>query len=50
MCSYNQFNNSYACQNSYIINHILKGELDFQGFGEFVDAMECSDTNADSLK
>jgi beta-glucosidase len=35
MCSYNQYNNSYACQNSYILNHILKGELDFQGFSEF---------------
>lgn len=35
MCSYNQVNNSYACQNSYTINHILKGELDFQGFGKF---------------
>jgi hypothetical protein len=34
MCSYNQVNNSYACQNSYTINHILKGELDFQGFGK----------------
>ena len=34
MCSYNQLNNSYACQNSYTINHILKGELDFQGFGK----------------
>ncbi|MCJ1448936.1 MAG: hypothetical protein MMC23_009455 [Stictis urceolatum] len=32
MCSYNQVNNSYACQNSYMLNHILKGELGFQGF------------------
>ena len=32
MCSYNQANNSYACQNSYLLNHILKGELGFQGF------------------
>ena len=32
MCSYNQVNNSYACQNSYLLNHVLKGELDFQGF------------------
>ncbi|OCK81301.1 glycoside hydrolase family 3 protein [Lepidopterella palustris CBS 459.81] len=32
MCSYNQVNNSYACQNSYLINYILKGELGFQGF------------------
>lgn len=32
MCSYNQVNNSYACQNSYLLNNILKGELGFQGF------------------
>ena len=32
MCSYNQINNSYACQNSHMLNYILKGELGFQGF------------------
>ncbi|KAF2433190.1 putative beta-glucosidase 1 precursor [Tothia fuscella] len=32
MCSYNQVNNSYGCQNSYLLNGILKGELGFQGF------------------
>ena len=32
MCSYNQLNNSYACQNSYLLNYLLKRELDFQGF------------------
>lgn len=32
MCSYNQINNSYACQNSKTLNGLLKGELDFQGF------------------
>ncbi|KAJ9254087.1 CAZyme family GH3 [Paecilomyces variotii] len=32
MCSYNQINNSYACSNSYTMNKLLKGELDFQGF------------------
>ncbi|KAF2834943.1 glycoside hydrolase family 3 protein [Patellaria atrata CBS 101060] len=32
MCSYNQINNSYGCQNSYIQNYLLKGELGFQGF------------------
>ncbi|UZJ55557.1 hypothetical protein CBS101457_004877 [Exobasidium rhododendri] len=32
MCSYNQVNNSYSCQNSYLLNHLLKGELGFQGF------------------
>jgi beta-glucosidase len=32
MCSYNQVNNSYACQNSYMQNDLLKNELGFQGF------------------
>ena len=32
MCSYNQINNSYACQNSHLQNYILKNELGFQGF------------------
>lgn len=32
MCAYTQVNNSYSCQNSYILNHLLKSELGFQGF------------------
>ncbi|KAI0480707.1 glycoside hydrolase family 3 protein [Xylariaceae sp. FL0804] len=32
MCSYNQLNNSYGCQNSKTLNNVLKGELGFQGF------------------
>lgn len=32
MCSYNQVNNSYGCQNSKLLNGILKDELGFQGF------------------
>jgi beta-glucosidase-like glycosyl hydrolase len=32
MCSYNLVNNSYACQNSKLLNGILKDELGFQGF------------------
>ncbi|KAH7361253.1 glycosyl hydrolase family 3 N terminal domain-containing protein [Pyrenochaeta sp. MPI-SDFR-AT-0127] len=32
MCSYNQLNASYACQNSKLLNGILKDELGFQGF------------------
>lgn len=32
MCSYNQVNNSYSCQNSHMLNNLLKGELGFQGF------------------
>ncbi|KAK7741991.1 beta-glucosidase [Cytospora paraplurivora] len=31
MCSYNLINNSYGCQNSKLLNGILKGELGFQG-------------------
>ncbi|CRG91027.1 beta-glucosidase [Talaromyces islandicus] len=32
MCSYQRINNSYACQNSKVMNGLLKGELGFQGF------------------
>ncbi|KAE8148639.1 glycosyl hydrolase family 3 N terminal domain-containing protein [Aspergillus avenaceus] len=32
MCSYNRLNGSHACQNSYALNHLLKGELGFQGY------------------
>ena len=32
MCSYNQVNHSYACDNSKLLNGILKDELGFQGF------------------
>ncbi|CZR54396.1 probable beta-glucosidase 1 precursor [Phialocephala subalpina] len=32
MCSYNQVNNSYGCQNSKLLNDLLKNELGFQGF------------------
>jgi beta-glucosidase len=32
MCSYNRVNNSDACQNSKVLNGLLKGELGFQGF------------------
>lgn len=32
MCSYQQANNSYGCQNSHLINKVLKAELGYQGF------------------
>ncbi|KAI9927556.1 hypothetical protein ASPWEDRAFT_176038 [Aspergillus wentii DTO 134E9] len=32
MCSYNRINGSHSCQNSYVLNHLLKGELGFQGY------------------
>ncbi|GIZ42155.1 hypothetical protein CKM354_000543300 [Cercospora kikuchii] len=32
MCAYNQVNDSQSCQNSYVLNYLLKSELGFQGF------------------
>ncbi|KAG6167760.1 glycoside hydrolase 3 [Claviceps purpurea] len=32
MCSYNRVNNTYACDNSKLLNGVLKGELAFEGF------------------
>ncbi|KAI1175290.1 glycosyl hydrolase family 3 N terminal domain-containing protein [Nemania sp. FL0916] len=32
MCSYNRINNTYACENTYVLNQLLKNELGFQGF------------------
>ncbi|SMR50514.1 unnamed protein product [Zymoseptoria tritici ST99CH_1E4] len=32
MCSYQRINNSYGCQNSKLLNGILKTDLGFQGF------------------
>ncbi|CED83962.1 glycoside hydrolase family 3 protein [Phaffia rhodozyma] len=32
MCSYNQVNQSWACQNSKVMNDLLKHELGFQGY------------------
>lgn len=32
MCSYNRLNQTYACENSKLLNGILKGELGFQGY------------------
>lgn len=32
MCSYNRINNTYGCENSKLMNGILKGELAFDGF------------------
>lgn len=32
MCSYQRVNNSYGCQNSKLLNGILKEELGFEGF------------------
>ncbi|CEG66924.1 hypothetical protein RMATCC62417_03418 [Rhizopus microsporus] len=32
MCSYNQANGTFACENDYLLNTVLKGELGFKGF------------------
>ena len=32
MCSYNRLNQTYGCQNSKLLNGILKDELAFQGY------------------
>ncbi|UZP39286.1 hypothetical protein NXS19_007102 [Fusarium pseudograminearum] len=32
MCSYNRVNGTYACENSKLMNGILKSELEFDGF------------------
>lgn len=32
MCSYQMVNNTYACENSKLLNGVLKDELGFQGF------------------
>ncbi|TDZ22933.1 Beta-glucosidase cel3A [Colletotrichum orbiculare MAFF 240422] len=32
MCSYNRINNTYGCENSKLMNGVLKGELEFDGF------------------
>jgi len=36
MCSYNRVNGSYGCQNSKLLNGVLKEELGFQGYGKIV--------------
>ena len=32
MCSYNQLNSTFACENQHILTNVLKQELDFQGY------------------
>lgn len=32
MCSYNLLAGDYACENTYLLNSVLKGDLGFQGF------------------
>lgn len=32
MCSYNKVNGTYACENDYLLNQVLKKDFDFKGF------------------
>jgi beta-glucosidase len=32
MCSYQRFNQTYSCENDYLLNEVLKGELGFNGY------------------
>jgi len=32
MCAYNQVNGSYACENAFLLNQVLKSDWQFQGF------------------
>jgi hypothetical protein len=32
MCAYNQINSAWACENSTLLNDILRGRLGFRGF------------------
>lgn len=32
MCSYNKFNETWACESEALLTSLLKDELDFQGF------------------
>lgn len=32
MCAYNRVNGTYACENPHLLETVLKGELDFNGF------------------
>ena len=50
MCSYNLLNNSQACQNSYLLNHILKEELGFQVSNDaLINAPESIVANANTI-
>lgn len=32
MCSYNQINGTYACENDKLLNEILRNEMGFEGY------------------
>lgn len=45
MCSYNRVNGSYGCQNSKLLNGVLKEELGFQGYGTIVEKLQLDGPN-----
>jgi len=49
MCSYNKLNGTWACENDKMINGILKGELNFQGYMVSVGTPAISDRIARCL-
>ncbi|RJE26157.1 hypothetical protein PHISCL_01507 [Aspergillus sclerotialis] len=42
MCSYNQANNTHACESDRLLNQLLKGELGFQGYVSSDDGSQFS--------
>jgi hypothetical protein len=49
MCSYNKLNGTWACENDKMINGILKGELNFQGYMVSAGTPVRSDENGECL-
>jgi beta-glucosidase len=47
MCSYNRINGSYGCQNSKLLNGVLKEELGFQGYGMIANPQNNTSQRAD---
>jgi beta-glucosidase len=55
MCAYNQVDGQYACQNPYLMNHVLNNEFKFDGFvrsdeGSVHNVLAAYDAGLDELK
>jgi len=55
MCAYNQVDGHYACQNPYLMNHVLNNEFKFDGFvrsdaGSVHNVVAAYDAGLDALK
>lgn len=55
MCAYNKVNGKYACQNPYLMNHVLNDQLKFTGFvrsdlGSVHNVTAAYDAGLDQLK